>query len=123
MIKVLLVDDHAIIRKAIKNMLDSQTEIEVIGECNNGSEVIPFLQNNVPDVILMDYQMPLLDGLETTKQVKAFFPEIKIIGFSSTDDESIKTGFLLNGACNFLSKYDVDMNILVEGISNCRSDT
>tara|TARA_R110000782_G_scaffold237188_1_gene323313 strand:+ start:24525 stop:24896 length:372 start_codon:yes stop_codon:yes gene_type:complete len=121
MIKILLVDDNAPIRNAIKIMLNSELEIQVIGECSDGSEVIPFLQNTIPDVILMDYQMPILDGVETTKLVKGLFPEIKIIGFSSTDDKYIKTAFLIHGACSFLSKYEANSNSLVGEISNCCS--
>lgn len=67
--------------------------------------------------------MPILDGIETTKLVKELFPEIKIIGFSSTDDENIKTAFLIHGACSFLSKYEANSNSLVGEISNCCSVT
>ena len=121
MIKVLLVDDSAIVRKTIKTTLNKHPEIQVVGECKDGTEVIPFLQHLKPDIILMDYRMPLLNGLETTKQVKEFFPKIKIIGFSSADDEHIKTTFLLNGAYSFLSKYDANIDTLIEKINNCCS--
>ena len=121
MIKILLVDDNAPIRNAIKIMLNNELEIQVIGECSDGSEVIPFLKDTTPDVILMDYQMPILDGVETTKLVKELFPKIKIIGFSSTDDEHIKTAFLIHGACGFLSKYEANSNSLIVEISNCCS--
>ena len=123
MIKVLLVDDYIIIRKAIKNILNNQPKIQVIGECSNGNEVIPFIETQMPDIILMDYQMPILNGLETTKLVRKYFPEIKIIGFSSAEDNSIKTAFLQNGACGFLSKYDANIDNLVREINNCYSIT
>lgn len=119
MIKVLLVDDSPIFRKSVVVVLNSISGIEVIGECTNGSEVIPFLKHQTPDVILMDYQMPILNGIETTKLVNELFPEINVIGFSNTDDENIKADFLINGACGFLSKYEADSGKLVREISNC----
>lgn len=119
MIKILLVDDSAIVRKAIKDMLNSQPEIQVIGECADGSQVIPYLQNNNPDVILMDYRMPVLDGIGTTKLVKEFFPKIKIIGFSCDDESYIKNGFFDNGATGFLSKYEADNQTIIKEINSC----
>jgi DNA-binding NarL/FixJ family response regulator len=123
MIKILLVDDNAIVRKAIKNMLKSQLKIQVIGECSDGSHVIPYLQNNKPDVILMDYRMPVLDGVETTKLVKELFPKIKVIGFSCDDDIITKETFFENGAYSFLSKYDTNLDELLTEIKKCYNDT
>lgn len=116
MIKVLLVDDTAIVRKAIKDMLNKQPEIQVIGECSDGDQVIPFLQHNKPDVILMDYKMPTLNGVEATKLVKEFYPKIKVIGFSCNDDQATKNDFFENGAVGFLSKYNVDNMIIINEI-------
>ena len=121
MIKVLLVDDSAIIRKSIKSSLDKQPEIQVIGECKDGKEVISFLQHLKPDVILMDNCMPILNGIETTKLVKNQFPEIKVIGFSCDDDIITKEAFFKNGAVDFLSKYETDNGALVLKINSCCS--
>lgn len=119
MIKVLLVDDSAIIRKAIKTTLSKNSEIQVIGECKDGKEVIPFLQHHQPHVILMDYSMPILDGIETTRQVNHLFFGIKIIGLSCNDDVAIKNAFFENGAVEFLSKYEINNDILTLKINNC----
>lgn len=121
MIKVLLVDDNAIVRESIKFVLDNTLEIQVVGECEDGKEVIPFLQHLKPDVILMDYCMPVLNGVKTTKLVKDLFPEIKVIGFSSNDDKITKEAFYKNGAVEFLSKYETDHNSLVLKINSCCS--
>lgn len=118
MIKVLLVDDSAIIRKSIKTILDNQPEIQVIGECKDGKEVIPFLQHFKPDIILMDYRMPIVNGIEATKQVIELFPEIKIIGFSCDDDSMTKEAFFKSGAVEFLSKYETDNETLVFKITS-----
>ena len=119
MIKVLLVDDSAVIRKSIKFVLDNQPEIQVIGECADGSQVITFLQNNNPDVIIMDYSMPILDGIETTKLVKEFYPKIKIIGFSCNDESYTKNEFFDNGAIGFLYKYEADNEAIIKEINTC----
>lgn len=116
MIKVLLVDDTAIVRKAIKDMLNKQPEIQVIGECADGNQVIPFLKQNQLDVILMDYQMPILNGVEATRLVKEFYPKIKVIGFSCNDEQITKDDFFESGAVGFLSKYNVDNMIIVNEI-------
>jgi two-component system response regulator DegU len=116
MIKVLLVDDTAIVRKAIKDVLNKQPDIQVIGECTDGDQVMPFLQNNKPDIILMDYKMPTLDGVQATKMVKDIYPEIKVIGFSCNDDQATKNDFYESGAVGFLSKYNVDNMIVVNEI-------
>jgi len=113
MIKVLLVDDSAIIRKSIKSILNNTLEIQVIGECKDGKEVIPFLQHLKPDVILMDNCMPILNGIETTKLVKELFPEIKVIGFSCDDDICSRKKFLESGADEFLSKFATDRLTLI----------
>lgn len=118
MIKVLLVDDSAIFRKNLKFILDNQPEIQVIGECKDGKEVIPFLQHLKPDIILMDYNMPIVNGIEATKMVIKLFPEIKIVGFSFDDDSTTKKAFFESGAVEFLSKYETDSKTLVFKITN-----
>lgn len=121
MIKVLLVDDASFVREAIKNILDNISEIEVIGECSDGNQVIPFLEQHAIDVILMDYQMPKLNGIDTTKLVSNLFPEIKIIGVSFNNEQFIRDAFLANGASLFLSKDAIEPNILISKIINCYS--
>ena len=119
MIKVLLVDDSVLVRKTIKTTLNRHPEIQVIGECKDGTEVIPFLQHLKPDVILMDNCMPVLNGIETTQQVNHLFPEIKIIGLSCNDDVVTKNAFFESGAVEFLSKYEMDNDVLIFKINNC----
>lgn len=119
MIKVLLVDDSASLRKAIKVIIGNHPEIKVIGECVNGSLVIPFLEQNPVDIILMDYEMPVLDGIDTTKLVKKLFPEVKIIGVSFNNEQFIKDGFLSSGASQFLLKDKIEPGMLIHEIINC----
>ncbi|MCB0401151.1 MAG: response regulator transcription factor [Flavobacteriales bacterium] len=118
MINVLLVDDYALIRQCIRDLLKKETErINVVGECSNGKEVLPFLETNKVDVILMDCNMPLQNGIETTKQVKQRYPEIKVIGLSMNDDLFTQESFFKNGADGFLSKSKFEIEELISAIN------
>jgi DNA-binding NarL/FixJ family response regulator len=119
MINVLLVDDSVLIRKTIKHLIGNHIEIKIIGECVNGSLVIPFLEQNPVDVILMDYEMPGLDGIDTTRIVKKLFPEVKIIGVSFNNKQFIKNEFLASGASLFLPKDAIEPDMLINEIINC----
>lgn len=78
-IRVLLVEDHTIVRKGLRSLLDGEAGIEVIGEAEDGREAIKKVQQLLPDVVLMDITMPALSGLEATRQIKKRFPEIKVL--------------------------------------------
>ena len=88
MIRVLLVDDHRIIRDGLKALLMGIKEINIIGECNDGIEVAPFLEKNQVDVVLMDINMPKQNGIITTEIISKQFPEVKIIALTMHQEES-----------------------------------
>ena len=104
MIKVLLVDDSDVIRETIKQFLPEEGTLTVVGECSDGNEVLGYLANNEVDVILMDVEMKDLGGIETTKLVSEAYPIIKIVGFSSHDQPTIKFDMLDAGASDYLLK-------------------
>jgi len=79
MIRVLVVDDHTIIRKGIRAVLDLVPDIELVGEAGNGKEAVVLDQELVPDVILMDLMMPEMDGIGCIKQIKAQRPKARIL--------------------------------------------
>ncbi len=98
-IRVLIVDDHTIVRKGIRALLAEIEGIEVVGEADNGQEAIAQADQLHPDVILMDLAMPKLDGIEATRQIKASWPESRILVMTSfaADDKvfpAIKAGAL-----------------------------
>lgn len=123
MIKVLLVDDSYIFRKAILNLIAQIDDIKVVAECNNGADVIDYIKNYSPKVILMDYQMPKMDGLESTLQVIEHFPSAVIIGMSNIDNPLIKEKFISNGASAYISKYEICSRSIKEIILNAVSNS
>jgi DNA-binding NarL/FixJ family response regulator len=107
-IRILLVDDHAIIRKSFLLLLSKIPHVKVIGECSDGVEVLPFIKRHQVDVIFMDINMKLMGGLEATKEVKQYYPMVKVIGLSSEDDVFIIQKMKANGADSFISKFDAN---------------
>ncbi|MDX5346442.1 MAG: response regulator transcription factor [Hymenobacteraceae bacterium] len=112
MIKVVLVDDHRIIRKGISALFDRESGIEVIGDASNGKELVVLLEQKVPDVVLLDIHLPEMDGLQTTKYLKDNYPEVNVLVLTTDDDESYVYKFLKAGAMGYILK-NVDKEELV----------
>lgn len=104
MIKVLLVDDNSMMRTAIHRALKDFEGMKVEGECEDGDEVLNFLSQHEVDVILMDIDMKRMDGLEATKLLKASYPDVKVIGFSTHDSDSLGKHMIRAGASAYLEK-------------------
>lgn len=106
MIRLLLVDDHTLVRQGIRSLLDTQDDMEIVGEASGGHEAIAQAEELAPDVILMDLAMPDLNGMEATERIKAEHPEIQVLALSmhGTDDylfrvlESGASGYVLKEA-------------------------
>jgi len=103
-IKVLIVDDHEMVRLGLMSYLETEPRITVIGAVANGLEAVKFCQTQQPDVILMDLIMEPIDGVETTRRIKAQYPQIKIIVLTSYFDESLVMPVLEAGAISYLLK-------------------
>jgi NarL family two-component system response regulator LiaR len=98
-IRVYITDDHPIVRRGIKQLLDTEAGIDVIGEATNGREAVADMDELKPDIVLMDLVMPVMDGIEAIRQIKAAHPSIQILVLTSfaTDDKvfpAIKAGAL-----------------------------
>lgn len=104
MIKVLIADDHQLLIDGIKTTLSDETDIVIAGEANNGQQVIKFLQSNEADVILMDINMPHMDGLDCTKIVSKDFPAVKIIALSQYAEKRFVKRMVKYGATGYLLK-------------------
>src|SRR4051794_8594247 len=114
-VKILIVDDHAVVRQGLTTFLEIQDEIEVVGDASNGKEAIQKIIALEPDVVLMDLVMPVMDGLSAIKQIKLMRPAIEIIALTSfADDEKVFTA-IRNGATGYLLK-DVKPDELVKAV-------
>jgi DNA-binding NarL/FixJ family response regulator len=103
-IKLLIADDHEIFRDGFKLMLSKFTEITLVGEAENGRELIALTETTMPDVIITDIKMPIMDGIEATKKISSLFPNIGIIGLSMFDEDDLIIDMLEAGAKGFLLK-------------------
>jgi len=103
-IRVLLADDHEIFRDGFQIMLKKQSEIELVGQAENGAELIQLAAQLSPDIIITDIKMPRMDGIEATKKLHARYPDIGIIAFSMFDEDSLIVDMLEAGARGYLLK-------------------
>jgi DNA-binding NarL/FixJ family response regulator len=103
-VKVLLVEDHDIVRQGIKSLLENEEDIVITGEACNGAEALSKAKSTDPDVILMDMNMPVMNGLECTKKLKQEFPGKKILILSMHDHESYLIDMLDAGANGYILK-------------------
>ena len=103
-IKVMLVDDYELVLKWLESYLAAQNNIEVIGQASDGRQAIELACQLRPDVILMDINMPVLDGIDATKYILDRDPSIKVIAHSSLLDKVSVEKMSEAGACDFLEK-------------------
>ncbi len=118
MIRILIVDDHQIIRNGIKLMLRTVPEFNVIAEAENGIEAVEYVEKNAQniDVILMDISMPKLDGIGATKLIKEKFPELKIIALTMHLEESYIKDMIKSGASGYMLK-ESDKSVVAKAIN------
>ena len=117
-IKVMIVDDHVLYRAGVKTALSSKKDIKVIAEADNGAHLLTMLKSIRPDVILLDIQMPVMDGIATLPEVKKLYPNIKIIMLTLLDDQSVITKLMELGANSYLVKTS-DAEVIYEAIKTC----
>lgn len=103
-IRVLVVDDHTIVRDGICALLALAGDIEIVGEAANGREALEMIRGLAPDVVLMDIVMPILGGLEATRRIRKEFPGTKVVALTQYDDKEYVFPLLEAGACGFISK-------------------
>ncbi|WP_419604824.1 response regulator [Thiolapillus sp.] len=104
MIRILLVDDHALFRSGIKGILDTQEDMTVVAEAETGEDAVEFVRRTPPDVILMDVNMPGIDGIEATRRIVRADPQAKVIALTALDDQPFPNQLLDAGAVGYLTK-------------------
>ncbi len=103
-IKILVTDDHPLFRKGISHMLNAQPDMKVVGEANDGREAVALAQELMPDLILMDVQMPNCNGLEATRLIMKDMPYVKIVMLTFSDDDHSLFEAIKSGAQGYLLK-------------------
>ena len=103
-IKVLLVDDHAIIREGLRSLLEKQPDIEVVADADDGRRAIELVRELSPDVVIMDVTMPRLGGIEATRQITGEFPAVKVIALSIHSRRRFVADMLSAGASGYILK-------------------
>ncbi len=117
-INVVITDDHVLYRSAVKFALSTKKDIKVIAEAGNGSQLLDLLKTVQPDVILLDIQMPVMDGISTLPELKKLYPNIIAIVLSMMDNQSMITKLLGMGANGYLIKTS-DTETIYKTIKTC----
>ncbi len=117
-IKVIICDDHVLYRAGVKTALSAKKDVKVIAEADNGMHLLNLLKIIRADVILLDIQMPIMDGIATLPELKKLYPEIRIIMLTMMDDHSMITKLMELGANSYLTKTS-DSEIIYEAIKTC----
>ena len=117
-IKVIIADDHVLYRVGVKTALSAKKDIKVIAEVDNGFHLLNLLKAVQPDVILLDIQMPIMDGIATLPELKKLYPNIKIIMLTMMDDQKMIRKLMDLGANSYLLKTS-DSEIIYEAIKTC----
>jgi NarL family two-component system response regulator LiaR len=114
-IRLLIVDDHKVVRKGLKFFISTFDNIELVGEAKNGLEAVEQCAQQQPDVVLMDLVMPVMDGPTAIRHIHNQFPDIKIVALTSFDDEDLVHQAMASGAMGYLHK-DIDEEALIGAI-------
>jgi len=117
-IKILIADDHVLYRAGVKTALSSKSDVKVIAEADNGMHLLNMLKMVQPDVILLDIQMPVMDGITALPEIKKNWPNIKVIMLTMLEDHSMITKLMELGANSYLSKTS-DIEVIYEAIKTC----
>jgi NarL family two-component system response regulator LiaR len=121
-IRVMLVDDHNVVRSGLATFLRAYEDLELVGEAKNGLEALKLCHKKKPDVILMDLMMPEMDGIAATRAILADYPDIKIIAMTSFEKDELVQGVLSAGAMSYLLK-NVTADELAKAIRDAVSGT
>jgi DNA-binding NarL/FixJ family response regulator len=110
-LRVLIADDHALFRRALEMVLDKESDIEVIGEAQDGEQAVERATELMPDVVLMDVRMPRRTGIEATQRIKELLPHVKILVLTNSDEEADLYDSIKAGASGYLLKEISDEEV------------
>jgi DNA-binding NarL/FixJ family response regulator len=118
--RIVIVDGHTLFRRGVRNILELEGDMEVVGEAGSGREALSVIEENTPDVVLMDLTLPAPNGIETTQRVKRELPHTGVIVLAPSDDEDELFAAIKAGAAAFVLK-DIDPSDLIAIIRRVRS--
>lgn len=103
-VKILLAEDHKVVREGTRRLLESQSDFEIVGEASDGVEAVELAKKYRPEMVIMDVSMPRLNGIEATKQIKAIYPNMAVLVLTGYDDDEYVFALLEAGAAGYLLK-------------------
>jgi DNA-binding NarL/FixJ family response regulator len=103
-LKIIIADDHQIVRRGLRMTLDAEKDMQVVAEASNGADILALIRKHAPDVVLMDLQMPVMDGVYALEQIRPEFPNLPILILTSFSDDAHIFAALRAGASGFLLK-------------------
>jgi two-component system response regulator NreC len=112
-LKVLMVEDHALVRQGVKALLDEEPDITIVGEAGDGNQALVLAQQLRPDIVLMDLTLPGLGGIEATRQICERFPDMKVVVLSMHDSEEYVFRALQAGASGYIVKYSTSEELVL----------
>ncbi|RYY93869.1 MAG: response regulator transcription factor [Chitinophagaceae bacterium] len=120
-IKVAIADDHHLFRTGVKTSLSAYRDIQMVAEAENGMQLLNLLRHIHPDVVLLDIQMPIMDGLSTLPEIKKLYPDVKVIMLSMHNDHSMISRMMELGANSYLTK-ESDSETIYQAVKTCYDD-
>lgn len=112
MTRILIADDHAIVRAGLRALLHAETDLELIGEASGGYEAIDLVEKNAPDVLVLDLSMPDLDGISVTRNLKPRFPDLRILILTLHEDEALLKEAIRAGASGYILKRAAEAELV-----------
>ncbi len=103
-LRILLADDHAVVRHGLRALLSTEADVEIVGEAENGAAAVELAKKSVPDMVIMDLSMPLLNGAEATRQIHRILPSVKVLVLSSYWDQGFAQSVKGAGAVGYITK-------------------
>lgn len=103
-IKIVIADDYQVFREGLALILSFDDQFEIIAEAENGKELLKKMETKLPDLVILDYKMPVMDGLAATKTIKEKYPLVKVLIISMYEDEKFNASFSKSGADGYLLK-------------------
>lgn len=115
-IRVLITDNHSMLRRGLRAACESADDIEVVGEAENGEQAVTLARQLSPDVVLMDLNMPVMDGAEATRKILAQNPKVAVVVLSMFEEDEQVLRAIHSGARGYLLKSKTDDTLLIQGI-------